>query len=1085
MARRESRAVKIAFLCSFACAALASSATAQNTSERRLQAALQEIDRLKSSLSDQKGARFRLNPKTQELKSALGLTTPAQTNRDHRDIAVEFIRSNRKLFFNPPETARAAAPAAFESNADSYINERLSFSLDREHLDSSQKNLLFKQVYNDIPVEFSRFSAHLTPANQIFAVFSNLDSGVAGVSPNPAINENQALSVVVQQWTKGRPLTGVRGELAYLPARFEEGLNPKITGRARLAWKFHFRLSNPLGLWNVYVDAHNGQLVGAVNDLRIGIGDCDTPTNSKACVAHFKKDPSDISWSTSSVRGLEVYEADTSGNITTLVTGNDGIWSPQTPGNAVFAVLRTTYAAVINDKGPNPSFLESGINTQTVSVSSSSANPYPAGSRLPQSFNCPANSILTSVGFLFFDVGFASNSSELEFQLDDSDFVEAFQPATGRRLAAYTGQNKGAFSTVISTGARLDLNLVSNSFDGSGNESGYQVTQVSCAVVASGGVNVSLTFQNESSSAATNVLKHLEEIQGYFTSGSSRYDLILATRPAVAHVNFGSQLANAFFDPESDALFFGEGGSANSNRNTALATDVIFHEYTHLVIDHIYNIANFGHDGALSEALADYFATDAFNNLFSPSPAKTTFGEWAFAASSRQLQQSTPKTYPANWTGEIHDDSLIVSGALWDLRNSVLGSTQTKNLVRDALFYFPDSFQSFYEALITTSAGRFNSTITSAFNSHGIGSWIISGADALEPNDGFETAGVTASGSPSKATIYPAGDVDFYRFVAGVGPVSITLKRPLDPTLLLYFGYGFQVFDVARTVLGEAMPSSVFLLPQGSPDPNSMVTDQAAGLTLNLTAPQVLYVAVSAPILENSNDRTNSQSLKYELIPQFNTPIGAVSASRVSASITDQRNIRFSANSLTGFDVDQSTEAVLDHIDVLDHALSKLADASGSNLTISASTSSAGRIEATASLPANFFVRYPAVGTIFIEVFVKNALGRIYSIGLSNPLKLSTDQSTLTAYNNIFNPARGQKATFKYSSSSAGRYRLAVYTANGDLVKILTDRFEESGMSTLNWDGKNGDGQMVASGVYLVHLEGPGVSKTQKAVVVK
>ncbi|MBI2071118.1 MAG: hypothetical protein HYT79_11020 [Elusimicrobia bacterium] len=1496
-------------------------AYAQSQAERA-QVSLDELNRLKSNLSEKERSRFRFDGQTQEIRSAYNFKAEAQAGRDPRDVAVDFIQENRKLFFNPPEEARGYAPAAFGPAADNYIQQRLALELDRDHPSAGERNILFRERYDGIPVEFSRVSAHLTPDNRVFAAFSSLDSGVAGVNPKPKISEAEALAVVIREWAKGFPIDA-KGQLVYLPKRFEEAGHPTKKGKTRLAWKFRFRFVKPTrdprknhGLWSVYVDAHTGELVGDINELK----------SFPARLRHFQRDPNEgATGILSTVRGLEVVQGDNTGNLTLIPTNAFGRYDYAGSGylaaSTLFAVLRTTYAAVIDEKGTNPIYAEGGAAWSFVNVSSASASPYPVSSRLLQQYICPDRTVFSNVRFSAFDVGF--QPTEDSGGQEDLDFVEVLQSTGHRRLAVYTGQNKGSFTTFSTTGTQLDLRLVSNATDGSGNEGGYQVNRINCLVqnanvnlaalpdlrffdsdgvlissniatpataahnedeayavaidhlgriVVAGasdndtsndlivmrfyadgtldtsfsngdadGVNgvfvfngsgngadeargmaidssgrilvagfltaanqdaavwrlsadgiLDTTFSNgdadgvdgvyiyngagngtDQANAITidssgrilvagflqsatnrdmavwrlssnglldtafatagedgvfsyngagddsdegnaivvlssgpiivagyterlsatnedmavwrlnssgildtsfsngdadgingvfaydagpddergqgvvvdslgriivagyserltdgnediavwrlsasglidtsfgssglfavdggqdddrghavtldssgrilvagfadrasvsnedlvvlrildtgsidtsfgssglfgyeggigqdrgqslvmdpfgrplvagfseagvignndltlirldangalnvvtsNALKHIEEMHGYFTAGSERYNAVLSTRPAVIHVNFGDELVNAFFDPETDILAFGEGGDLNFNRNIALATDVIYHEYTHLVVDHIYNIANFGQDGAISEAYSDFFALDAFNVNY-PALGKTTFGDFAFPDRAelelflvRELNQSSKKKYPNDWVGEIHDDSLILSGALWDLRTA-LGPSLTKNLVRDAMFYFPDSFQSFYEALITTSAGRFDSTITSIFNNHGIGSWAISGADTFEPNDGFQTATALASGVNKKATIFPAGDLDYYRLVAGAGPVTITLKRPLDPQSFLYFAYGFFVYDINRLTVGQAMPEAVFELPASGGKFNSAVGEQNASVTLNLAAPQLLYVAVSAPILENSNDTTNSSSLQYELFPSFNAPVGSISGNQVSASMADQRNIRYTALGLTGYEVEQATEAVVDHVDILDHNMTKLSEASASFLTVTTTTVLPGRLEGVVTLPANFFDRYPSVGTIHMEMFVRNALGRVYSVGVSNPIKVFSDTAKLTAYNNIFNPVRGQRATLKYSSTGSGRYRLAIYTINGDLVRMLVDREEEAGLSSVDWDGRNGAGEMVASGIYFVHLEGPSIKQTQKIVVVK
>ncbi len=1066
----------------------------QDASNLRTEA-LSKIEALKSTLPEKQNLKYRFDEKTYALRSILGFKTQSQPSRDSKDVALDFLNQNKSLF---------------------QIGDGMVFLLDREHRSPQEKNMLFKIKHRGIPVEFSKVSVHATANNEVFSAFSSLDGNIIGIDPAPTVQESQAKATVESSWAKTH-LNGVVGELVYLP--------DTLDGDAHLAWKFRFRLNRPLGLWSVYVDAHSGKIVGEVNELR--------SINVTVRAAHWRKDPSDtsltgvtLSTMASPVRGVLAWSGD-GATMTQLNPSNASGVVNNHPGagNGFYATLRSTYAVVVDDEGNNQVIAVGGLANpwRSVAISSSSASPYSVNTRTAQTYTCPANTVLSSLRFGFFDVGFVSktNTEESSTQ-DDFDYVEVLQPSvapsTAARLAVYTGDSRSPFNTFPSTGTQSILNLVANGVNGNGSEGGYQVIVTSCLVQSAGGGPLAdVVYDYPSSSASvtggqltlTNIFKHIGEVQVRLSSaevvgshsftGGSRWNTALKD-PVIVHANFSTDLANAFFDPDLNGLFFGKGNSSvNQSRNLGLATDIVMHEYTHWAVDKIYELSNFGQSGAISEALADYIALDAFNGEYAAFvSSKSTFGEWAFPPTSgsagdcgkstelcRQLKQSSPKQYPGNWTGEIHDDSMILSGALWDLKESLgsQGDLVARGLIKDALFYFPDSFQGFFEAMMSASRGDYDGQITTAFNAHGIGTWGFAGSDNLEPNDAFQTAKTIASGAKTQATIYPAGDVDMFRFVAGAGNVTVTLNRPFDSNTLMYLGYGFQVFDIGRQVLATAMPSGVFEL-RG----NSYVSDKTASATISLTAPKLLYVAISAPFGSGgNNDRSNSASLKYDVTTNFSTPLNALSATQISAQMTDQRTIHLTANNLTGFGVEQSTEAVVDHVDVRDHALTRLANvsnlAAGSEVTVN--SQSAGRVDTTVVLPANFFTLYPAIGSIYLELFVKNPSGRIYSIGLSNEIKIFTDQTGLTAYNNVFNPAKNQKATLRYQAATSGRYRMVIYTLAGDVVKTLVDRDEIAGMSSVDWDGKNGSGDIVASGIYLVHFEGPSVRTTKKVAVVK
>jgi flagellar hook assembly protein FlgD len=111
--------------------------------------------------------------------------------------------------------------------------------------------------------------------------------------------------------------------------------------------------------------------------------------------------------------------------------------------------------------------------------------------------------------------------------------------------------------------------------------------------------------------------------------------------------------------------------------------------------------------------------------------------------------------------------------------------------------------------------------------------------------------------------------------------------------------------------------------------------------------------------------------------------------------------------------------------------------------------------------------------------------GSTISLGLSQALNLSTNRSHLSAWNNVFNPLKGQKATIKYEIQSAGHVTIKLYTLSGTLISTLLDGDFSAGKGSVDWDGRNLISNTVASGIYLVHMKGPGISKTQKIAVVK
>jgi hypothetical protein len=93
------------------------------------------------------------------------------------------------------------------------------------------------------------------------------------------------------------------------------------------------------------------------------------------------------------------------------------------------------------------------------------------------------------------------------------------------------------------------------------------------------------------------------------------------------------------------------------------------------------------------------------------------------------------------------------------------------------------------------------------------------------------------------------------------------------------------------------------------------------------------------------------------------------------------------------------------------------------------------------------------------------------------------DATTLTVrcFPNPFNPA----ATIAYNLPRAGRASLKVYDLRGRLVRVLLDDQRPAGPGEVTWDGADGDGAAVASGVYFHELIAGGETRLGKMTLVK
>lgn len=86
---------------------------------------------------------------------------------------------------------------------------------------------------------------------------------------------------------------------------------------------------------------------------------------------------------------------------------------------------------------------------------------------------------------------------------------------------------------------------------------------------------------------------------------------------------------------------------------------------------------------------------------------------------------------------------------------------------------------------------------------------------------------------------------------------------------------------------------------------------------------------------------------------------------------------------------------------------------------------------------------------------------------------------------NVFRPLKGGKCKLDVTALRAGNVTIKAYTVNGAFVKTVFDGAAPAGVTTYSWAGDNANGATVASGLYLLHVAGPGVNSTEKVVVIK
>jgi Zn-dependent metalloprotease len=175
---------------------------------------------------------------------------------------------------------------------------------------------------------------------------------------------------------------------------------------------------------------------------------------------------------------------------------------------------------------------------------------------------------------------------------------------------------------------------------------------------------------------------------------------------------------NAWYDPIQNSLAFGKGGLWSWYRSYARDSSVIYHEYTHAVVNQIAPIWEVAEpeSGALNEAFADYFSASIREDpkvgqwvmggvrLGNPRDL-TEFRRYEKSGECRDgneydycrlpegkkledLHDQEKRKYDYGW---IHDNSLIFSSALWEIRRAI-SRRATDAIVLRAIAKKPLSF---------------------------------------------------------------------------------------------------------------------------------------------------------------------------------------------------------------------------------------------------------------------------------------------------------------------------------------------------------------------------------------------------------
>jgi hypothetical protein len=85
---------------------------------------------------------------------------------------------------------------------------------------------------------------------------------------------------------------------------------------------------------------------------------------------------------------------------------------------------------------------------------------------------------------------------------------------------------------------------------------------------------------------------------------------------------------------------------------------------------------------------------------------------------------------------------------------------------------------------------------------------------------------------------------------------------------------------------------------------------------------------------------------------------------------------------------------------------------------------------------------------------------------------------------NLFRPLQGQPLQLDLKPEQDGHVTVRVFDVAGSLVRPLFEADLKAGTwMPCYWDGRNADGERVASGVYILSIQGGGMHQLLKVIV--
>jgi Zn-dependent metalloprotease len=305
--------------------------------------------------------------------------------------------------------------------------------------------------------------------------------------------------------------------------------------------------------------------------------------------------------------------------------------------------------------------------------------------------------------------------------------------------------------------------------------------------------------------AEQNLYYHVNQIHDYFKNTFGYSDRDQAFPVIVHYPSSGRAMNNAYYDPScltAGCIAVGDGTGADTGGFNDLARDaeVIYHEYTHAVIDTIVLLGVRANDygAAMNEGYADYFSCTNFNDPYE--------GEWAAGTSDGIRNMENNHKYPDQVNDpstnamEAHYTGQIWAGALWDLRKA-LGSVVADQIIFNSFYYLSQSGNAdFGQGLIALLEadqaiyeGAYNDQIRAVLNNRGIQEPQAVSASLVPSSSTLQGTIKAIPSNYTKGTYAQLADHQYIIYVPAGGQLVINLQGPTGSDVDLLVRKGLPV----------------------------------------------------------------------------------------------------------------------------------------------------------------------------------------------------------------------------------------------------------------------------------------------------